>query len=137
MLQFVINIVFIFSYLNLICFLVRLNCTTKRRRTCLIWSRRGERDKKGIVVRGFGQIIHPSLLLHSREDMRNSFNFLLIALICMDSCYLVGAVVEAFRRSFLLTTDLHKILFPYFLFPGLNIAMTASVFMTVSRMLVT
>ena len=30
-----------------------------------------------------------------------------------------------------LTTDLHLILFPYFLFPFLSIAMTASVFMTV------
>ena len=30
-----------------------------------------------------------------------------------------------------LTTELHLILFPYFLFPFLSIAMTASVFMTV------
>ena len=30
-----------------------------------------------------------------------------------------------------MTTELHLILFPYFLFPFLSIAMTASVFMTV------
>ena len=35
-----------------------------------------------------------------REDMRNSFNFLLIALICMDSSYLIGWIIEAFRKSF-------------------------------------
>ena len=32
--------------------------------------------------------------------MRNSFNFLLIALICMDSSYLIGWIIEAFRKSF-------------------------------------
>ena len=40
------------------------------------------------------------LFLVSREDMRNSFNFLLIALICMDSSYLIGWIIEAFRKSF-------------------------------------
>ncbi len=29
--------------------------------------------------------------------MRNSFNFLLIALIFMDSCYLIFAIIEIFR----------------------------------------
>ena len=54
--------------------------------------------------------------------MRNSFNFLLIALICMDSCYLVGAMLESFRKCFSLASDVHLHLFPYFLYPGLNIA---------------
>ena len=66
-----------------------------------------------------------------REDMRNSFNFLLIALICMDSCYLIGAILEAVRKSFQMATLVHIYLFPYFLYPGLSIAMTGSVFMTV------
>ena len=57
-----------------------------------------------------------------REDMRNSFNFLLIALICMDSCYLVGAILESFRKCFLLASDIHIQMFPYFLYPGINIA---------------
>ncbi len=35
------------------------------------------------------------------------------------------------RRCFRLTTVIHKILFPYLLYPLLNISMTASVFMTV------
>ena len=54
--------------------------------------------------------------------MRNSFNFLLIALICMDSCYLIGASLESLRKCFALATTIHLYLFPYFLYPGINIA---------------
>ena len=64
--------------------------------------------------------------------MRNSFNFLLIALFFMDSCYLVGSITEAIRKSFDAATVVHVYLFPYFLYPWLSIAMTASVFMTVA-----
>lgn len=64
--------------------------------------------------------------------MRNSFNFLLIALICMDSCYLVASILESFRRGFQLTTVAHIFLFPYFLYPLLSIAVTGSIFMTVA-----
>ena len=58
------------------------------------------------AVRAFqSSFPQPSLWSHSlfhlcREDMRNSFNFLLIALICMDSSYLIGWIIEAFRKSF-------------------------------------
>ena len=44
--------------------------------------------------------IQLNFLFSCREDMRNSFNFLLIALICMDSSYLIGWIIEAFRKSF-------------------------------------
>eukprot|EP00094_Tigriopus_californicus_P004760 TCALIF_04580-PA protein Name:"Similar to FR FMRFamide receptor (Drosophila melanogaster)" AED:0.19 eAED:0.19 QI:25/0/0.5/0.5/1/1/2/0/244 len=64
--------------------------------------------------------------------MRNSFNFLLIALFFMDSCYLVGSITEAIRKSFNAATSLHLYMFPYFLYPCLSIAMTCSVFMTVA-----
>ena len=64
--------------------------------------------------------------------MRNSFNLLLIALSFFDSCYLLGAILESFRKSFDLATDVHMLLFPYLLFPGMIISMTASVFMTVA-----
>ncbi len=47
---------------------------------------------------------HPS---GNRDEMRNSFNLLLIALICFDSWYLFGSILEAFRRTFGLSTDLH------------------------------
>jgi hypothetical protein len=67
-----------------------------------------------------------------REDMRNSFNFLLIALICMDSCYLVASILESFRRGFNLTTTVHILLFPYLFYPFISIAVTGSIFMTVA-----
>ena len=71
-------------------------------------------------------------ILFCRDDMRNSFNFLLIALICIDSCVLVGSILESFRRSFgFEPTEVHVHLFPYFLYPCLSIAVTASVYMTV------
>ena len=63
--------------------------------------------------------------------MRNSFNLLLIALICFDSWYLFGMILETFRRTFRIYTDAHTILFPYILFPAQFVAMSASIFMTV------
>ena len=72
-----------------------------------------------------------SLILASKE-MRNAFNLLLIALAFFDSCYLFGSILESFRKSFNLVTRVHTFLFPYLLFPGQMIVMTASVFMTVA-----
>ena len=74
--------------------------------------------------------------------MRNSFNFLLIALICMDSGFLLASVFEVFRK--LSQSDIgswykdsavyniHLWLFPYFLYPLLSIMVTGSIFMTVA-----
>ena len=73
-----------------------------------------------------------SLILFCREDMRNSFNFLLIALICMDSCFLVAMMCESFRKGFYLASDIHIFLFPYLLYPLLSIAVTGSIYMTVA-----
>ena len=71
--------------------------------------------------------------------MRNSFNFLLIALICMDSGFLLASVFEVFRKldSGSWYTDsavynIHLRLFPYFLYPLLSIMVTGSIFMTVA-----
>ena len=63
--------------------------------------------------------------------MRNSFNFLLIALIVMDSCFLLGSIFESLRKNYL-ATHLHIILFPHLLYPLLSIAVTASIYMTVA-----
>lgn len=63
--------------------------------------------------------------------MRNSFNLLLIALICFDSWYLFGSILESFRRIFHLDTELHTLLFPYILYPLQFISMAGSIFMTV------
>ena len=65
--------------------------------------------------------------------MRNSFNYLLISLLCFDSLYLFGALLENMRREFfgaILVTDLHVILFPYLLYPAMNVVMSASICMT-------
>ena len=59
------------------------------------------------------------LVLASKE-MRNSFNLMLIALAVFDSGYLFGSILESFRKSFHLATWLHTLLFPQFLFPGVN-----------------
>jgi hypothetical protein len=53
-----------------------------------------------------------------RDEMRNSFNMLLVALICFDSWYLFGSILESFRRNFELSSNLHVILFPYVLYPA-------------------
>lgn len=84
-----------------------------------------------IAISGIIFNIFSSLILASK-DMRNSFNLLLIALGCFDCFYLFGSILESFRKSFHLATSLHTLLFPYVLFPGQMISMTASVLMTVA-----
>lgn len=66
------------------------------------------------------------------KDMRNSFNFMLIALSVCDSWYLLGSILESFRKSFNLMSKAHTYLFPHFLFPGQMIAMTSSVYLTMA-----
>ena len=77
----------------------------------------------------FGNSISTFILL--KKNMRNSFNSLLIALTFMDTCYLIGAILESFRKCFSISTYLHIQMFPYFLYPGINIAFTSSVVMRV------
>ena len=79
-----------------------------------------------------GNVISVFILL--KGNMRNLFNLLLVASACMDSCYLIGAILEAFRYSGL-ASDVHLQLFPYFLYPGISIAVTCSIFMTVAMAL--
>ena len=73
-----------------------------------------------------------SCLILSQKEMRNAFNLLLIALSFFDCCYLFGSILESFRKCFDLATRVHILLFPYLLYPGQMIMMTASVFMTVA-----
>ena len=67
-----------------------------------------------------------------RDEMRNAFNLLLISLLGFDSWFLFGCILENFRRNFGLATALHTLLFPYFLYPTLAVAMSGSIFMTVA-----
>jgi hypothetical protein len=57
---------------------------------------------------------------------------MLIALALFDSGYLLGSILESFRKSFHLFSRVHMLLFPYFLYPGQTIMMSASIFMTVA-----
>ena len=56
--------------------------------------------------------------------MRNSFNLLLVVMAIFDSTYLFGSVLESFRKHFQMETELHVILFPWFLYPFNQIAIT-------------
>ena len=60
--------------------------------------------------------------------MRNSFNLLLVVMAIFDSTYLFGSVLESFRKHFQMETELHVILFPWFLYPFNQIAITGKTF---------
>ena len=70
--------------------------------------------------------------LSFRDEMRNAFNLLLISLLGFDSWFLFGCILENVRRNFGLASNLHIVLFPYFLYPTLAVAMSGSIFMTVA-----
>ncbi len=72
------------------------------------------------------------ILFYFRDDMKNSFNLLLVSLICFDSWYLFGSILENLRRNFGMGTHLHAELFPYFLYPFQSVSMSGSIFMTVA-----
>ena len=65
------------------------------------------------------------------KEMINSFNLMLIVLCSLDSSYLVSSVLESFRKSFGVVTQLHISLFPKLLYPMHCIVATASIYMTV------
>ena len=65
------------------------------------------------------------------KDMVNSFNMMLTLLCGIDTAYLVCAILESFRKSFQMATNLHTILFSKVLYPGHTMLMTASIYLTV------
>ena len=52
------------------------------------------------------------------------YHQLLIALAVYDTMYLMGAFLEAFRKSFRLFSYLHRVLFPNVIYPLHSMAMT-------------
>ena len=85
----------------------------------------------GLGVAGFlGNLI--SCFILTRKAMRSAFNLLLVTLAAFDMWYLLGSILESIRKSFSMATDLHMVMFPYFLHPMHKIAMTGSIFMTVA-----
>ena len=77
-------------------------------------------------------LLLPTFFFFYRDEMRNTFNLLLISMIAFDSWYLLGSILENFRRNFGLGSQLHTILFPKFLYPAMSVAMSGSIFMTVA-----
>ena len=64
--------------------------------------------------------------------MRNSFNSLIVVLTVIDSVFCIFLVVDySFARAFELHTVLYTWLYPGFIYPGTNIMLSASIFMTV------
>ena len=70
------------------------------------------------------------VLILCKDNMRNSFNFLLIARICMESSFLVCRIIEADRTVHRLLHGVARHFHQYFLLPA-SISMTASIFMMV------
>ena len=68
----------------------------------------------------------------SQKQLRNIFNSLLISLAVFDTFYLVFDIIEAFRRQFEISSEIHMLLFPKFLHPFHKIMFCSSIFMTVS-----
>lgn len=85
----------------------------------------------GFAILGIVGNIVASLII-SRREMRNSFNLMLVSLACFDSTYLFGSILESFRKDFDLQSDTHVVLFPYLLYPLNQMAISASIFMTVA-----
>lgn len=73
-----------------------------------------------------------SCFVLTRKEMRNSFNLLLVTLATFDTCYLIGAILESLRKSFHSASDVHILMFPYFLYPLYQTSMAGSIFMTVA-----
>ena len=68
--------------------------------------------------------------------MKNSFNHLLIVLACFDNIFLVFCLLDysmarVFHWPFSDTGEFYALLFPKFLYPLNNIAVSCSIFVTV------
>ena len=68
----------------------------------------------------------------SRREMRNVFNFLLIALVFFDNIYLLCHSLEAFRLYFSMTSEIYILLIPKFFYPLRRISFCSSMFMIIA-----
>ena len=80
---------------------------------------------------GLSLNIFAIFILMSKKDLYNLFNRLLTCLLCFDNCLLVSWIFFRLYVDFNIKTDLFIWIFPYFTYPFVNIATTASTFMTV------
>ena len=49
-----------------------------------------------------------SVVILSGKEMRNSFNWLLIGLACFDNVYLLGSILESFRKDFEMVSNFFR-----------------------------
>ena len=73
-----------------------------------------------------------NFIYFTRRESRNCFNLLIVALTCVDLVFCVVLMSDyCFVRTFGLSTNLYTMMFPYFVYPLVNITLTASIYMTV------
>ena len=68
----------------------------------------------------------------SRKEIRNVFNFLLIALAIFDNTYLICQSLEAFRLHFSMTSQIYILLVPKIFYPLRRISFCSSMFMIIA-----
>eukprot|EP00096_Caligus_rogercresseyi_P007746 TRINITY_DN25769_c0_g1_i1.p1 TRINITY_DN25769_c0_g1~~TRINITY_DN25769_c0_g1_i1.p1 ORF type:complete len:392 (+),score=106.63 TRINITY_DN25769_c0_g1_i1:125-1300(+) len=73
-----------------------------------------------------------SLVVLSRPKLRDVFHRLLSALACFDILYIVCGGINYTFRAFDARSDIYTYLFPYFLHPCTQVAMSGTIFMTVA-----
>ena len=67
-----------------------------------------------------------------RKDMWNSFNALIVVLTVIDTLLCIFLMTDyTFARAFELHTVIYTMLYPYFIYPMVNIMLSASIYLTV------
>ena len=67
-----------------------------------------------------------------RKDMWNSFNALIVVLTIIDTLLCIFLMTDyTFARAFELHTVIYTMLYPYFIYPMVNIMLSASIYLTV------
>lgn len=97
--------------------------------SCTFWV-----EGVAMAILGFSAIITNciSIYVFSRKEMWNSFNALIVALTVADLLLCILLMADyTFARAFALHTVLYTILYPYFIYPMTNIALSASIYLTV------
>ena len=86
----------------------------------------------GVGILGLVMNTIAIIILSSRAANRIFFNKLLISLFTFDCVYLLMEIIERVRLPFGLATQIHKLMYPYFLRPLTKVSLTSSIFMTIA-----
>ena len=85
-----------------------------------------------VGVFGFILNITAIFMLLSRANNKVFFNKLLISLFTFDSIYILMEVIDRMGFRFGLSTQIHILMYPYFLRPITKVSLTSSIFMTIA-----